>query len=51
MELQTVTIGQATYELRRVFQGSRFLADLMAEHLAQKIPDVRSVDGDDGHTV
>ena len=51
MEQQTVTIGSATYELRRAFQGARPLAELMAERLAQNIPDTRSVDGEDGHAV
>lgn len=51
MEPQTVTIGQVTYELRRVFQGTRPLVELMAERLAQKIPDTRSVDGEDSHAV
>ena len=51
MEQQTVVIGQATYELQRAFQGARPLAELMAERLAQNIPDVRSVDGGDSHEV
>ena len=51
MEQQTVTIGQVTYELRRAFQGTRPLVELMAERLAQNIPNARSVDGEDGHAV
>jgi len=51
MEPQTVTIGQVTYELRRVFQGTRPLVELMAERLAQNIPAVPPVDGGDGHAV
>ena len=51
MESQTVTIGQVTYELRRIFQGTRPLAELMAERLVQNIPDARSVDVEDGHAV
>ena len=51
MEQQTITMGQVTYELRRVFQGTRPLSDLMAERLAQNIPAVRSVDGGGGHGV
>ena len=51
MEPQTVMIGQVTYELRRVFQGTQPLVELMAEQLAQKIPDARSVDGEDSHAV
>ena len=38
MEQQTITMGQATYELRRVFQGTRPLSELMAERLARHIP-------------
>ena len=51
MEPQTVTFGQVTYELRRTFQGTRSLMDLMTERLAQNIPDARSVDVEDGHAV
>ena len=51
MEQQTITMGQVTYELIRVFQGTRSLSELMAERLAQNIPDSPPVDGDDGHGV
>ncbi len=51
MEQQTITMDQVTYELRRVFQGTRPLSELMAERLAQNIPFARSVDGDDSHGV
>ena len=30
MEQQTITMGQVTYELSRVFQGTRSLSELMA---------------------
>ena len=48
MEQQTITMGQ---ELRRVFQGTRPLSDLMAERIVQNIPAVQSVDGGDSHGV
>ena len=51
MEQQTITMGQVTYELRRVFQGTRSLSELMAERLAQNIPAAQSVDGGGGHGV
>ena len=51
MEQQTITMGQVTYELRRVFQGTRSLSELMAERLAQNIPVAQSVDGGGGHEV
>ena len=51
MEQQTITMGQVTYELRRVFQGTRSLSELMAERIVQNIPTARSVDGDHGHEV
>lgn len=51
MEQQTIIMGQVTYELRRVFQGTRPLSDLMAERLAQNIPSAQSVDGGGGHGV
>ena len=37
MEQQTITMGQVTYELRRVFQGTHPLSELMAERIAQNI--------------
>ena len=51
MEQQTITMGQVTYELRRVFQGTRPLSELMAERIAQNIPAVRPVDGGNSHEV
>ena len=51
MEQQTITMGQVTYELRRVFQGTRPLSELMAERIAQNIPAARPVDGGHGHEV
>lgn len=47
MKPQEIILGPVTYELRRVFQGTRPLAELMAERLAQNIPDARGVDGGD----
>ena len=51
MEQQTITIGQVTYELRRVFRGTRSLSELMAERLTQNIPDTQPVDGGNSHEV
>lgn len=51
MEQQTITIGQVTYELQRVFQGTHPLSELMAERLAQNIPTAQPVDGGSGHGV
>ena len=51
MEQQTITMGQVTYELRRVFQGTRPLSELMAERIDQNIPMAQSIDGDHGHGV
>ncbi len=51
MEQQTITMGQVTYELSRVFQGTRSLTELMAERLAQNIPISPPVDGGDSHGV
>lgn len=51
MEQQTITMGQVTYELRRVFQGTQPLAELMAKRLVQNIPVAQPVDGDDSHGV
>ncbi len=38
MELQKVTMGQVTYEVRRVFQGSQTIPELIVERLAQNFP-------------
>lgn len=51
MEQQIITMGQVTYELRRVFQGTRPLSELMAERLAQNIPANPPVDGRPDHEV
>jgi hypothetical protein len=51
MERQTITMGQVTYELRRVFRGTRSLSELVAERLAQNIPISVSVDEGDSHEV
>lgn len=51
MEQNIVTIGQVTYELRRVFQGTQPLTELMAERLTQNILKSEPVDGDDSHAV
>ena len=51
MEQRTIIMGQVTYELQRVFQGTRPLTELMAERLAQNIPTTQPVDGGGGHGV
>ena len=51
MEQQTITMGQVTYELRRVFRGTRPLSELIAERLTQNITAAQSVDGGGGHEV
>ena len=51
MEQQTIIMGQVTYELSRVFQGTRPLSELMVERLAQNIPIDQSVDEGDSHGV
>lgn len=51
MEQQEITMGQVTYELRRVFQGTCSLPELVAERLTQNIPTAQPVDGGDSHGV
>ncbi|WP_251315803.1 hypothetical protein [Flintibacter muris] len=51
MEQQTITMGQVTYELSRVFQGTRPLSELMAERMVQNIPTAPPVDGGGSHGV
>ncbi len=38
MEPQKITMGQVTYEVRRVFQGSRTVPELIVDRLVQHIP-------------
>lgn len=51
MEQQTIPMGQVTYELRRVFLGTRPLSELMADRLAQNLPAPQPVDGGGSHGV
>lgn len=51
MKPQEIILGPVTYELWRVFQGTRPLSELMAERLAQNIPNARGVDGGDVYEV
>ena len=44
MEQQEITMGQVTYQVQRVYQGSRPIAELVADRMAQNIPSRRSVD-------
>ncbi len=49
MEPQEITMGQVTYEVRRVFQGSRTIPELIVERLAQNFPADPPVDGGAAH--
>lgn len=44
MEQQEITMGQATYQVRRVYQGSRPISELVVERMTQNIPSRQSVD-------
>lgn len=44
MEQQEITMGQVTYQVQRVYQGSRPITELVAERMAQNIPSRQSVD-------
>ena len=46
MEHQEITLGQVTYDFSRVYAGSRSVADLVLDRLAQNLPAGHSVDGD-----
>jgi len=37
MEVREITLGQVTYEVRRVFAGTRPAAELLAEHIAKRL--------------
>jgi len=49
MEPQEITMGQVTYEIRRVFQGGRTVPELIVERLAQNFPASPPVDGGAAH--
>ncbi len=42
--MQEITLGAATYEVQRVYQGDRPVTDLIAERIAQNVPETRPVD-------
>ncbi len=43
--MQEITLGTVTYEVQRVYQGDRPVTDLIAERIAQNVPEARPVDG------
>ncbi len=49
MEPQEITMGQVTYEVRRIFQGSQTIPELIVERLAQNFPADPPVDGGAAH--
>ncbi len=49
MEPQEITMGQVTYEVRRVFQGSQTIPELIAERLSQNFPASHPADGGAAH--
>ncbi len=51
MEPQEVTMGQVTYEVQRVFQGSQTIPELIVERLAQSFPASPPVDGGAAHAL
>lgn len=46
MDYQEITLGQVTYEIRRVYTGERSAADLLLEHLSQAVSEKPSFDVD-----
>lgn len=46
MEHQEITLGQVTYDISRVYAGSRPAAELVLDRLTQNLPAGHSVDGD-----
>lgn len=46
MEHQEITLGQVTYDVSRVYAGSRSAAELVLDRLTQNLPAGQSVDGD-----
>ena len=48
MEQQEITLGQATYQVSRVYAGTRPASELVAERLAKQISE--NPPFDEGHT-
>ena len=46
MDYQEITLGQVTYEIRRVYTGERSAADLVLERLSQAASEKPSFDVD-----
>ena len=46
MEHQEITLGQVTYDISRVYAGSRRLPELVLDRLTQNLPAGHPVDGD-----
>lgn len=46
MEHQEITLGQVTYDISRVYAGSRPAAELVLDRLTQNLPAGHPVDGD-----
>jgi len=51
MEPQEITLGQVTYEVRRVFQGGQTIPELIVERLTQNFPASPPVDRGDAHAL
>ncbi len=49
METPEITMGQVTCEVRRIFQGSRTIPELIVERMAQNFPASPPVDGGAAH--
>ena len=48
MEQQEITLGQVTYQVSRVYAGSRPVSELVAERLAKRLAE--NPPFDEGHT-
>lgn len=46
MDYQEITLGQVTYEIRRVYTGERSAADLLLDRLSQAASEKPSFDVD-----
>ena len=51
LDYQEITLGQVTYEIRRVYTGERSAADLVLERLSQVASEKLSFDVDTNHAV
>lgn len=51
MDYQEITLGQVTYEIRRVYSGDRPVSELVLDRMTQNVKPVPPFDEGDSHEV